>query len=401
MDGRGTRRLTASLVFLGATVLACGSGNVGATGTPASASQGVGSSAAVASPATGASPSVDLGPIPPFLAYRWIGDPRDVPVLGSSTRTGLNFSDRGFTVTGTNYGFDGILDSTAGTPSPREITLASTTTDGGCQIGDSGTYPWSISAGKTVLTIGPGVDACAARSALVPGTWARIACKNGEDGCLGDLEAGEHRSQYFAPGLADGETWKPDLGAMTYTVPSGWSNSSDWSGIFTLTPSNDYALEGPDGPTDFNYHQIMVAVDPAAVSDVSTCKRAEVTDPHPTVAALIAFLHKQSSVQVSSAHDITINGHSGAWVDLRLARSWTHSCPDSPAGLPGVDLLAQGTGGDDPWEYGLTGPERERMVFLDLGHGSRLMIVIDDTDPTKFDALVEQAMPIVASLRFH
>jgi hypothetical protein len=338
--------------------------------------------------------------LPDSLGYRWIGDPRDLPVLGQSTRTGLNFTTDQFSLTGTEYGAHGILPAKASTTDANRLQLVSTSDDGGCAIGDTGVYSWTLSSGGTVLTIEPGQDPCQARAALLPGTWARISCRNADNGCLGDLEAGEHRSQYIRPRLAPGAAYSPDLGAVTYTTPNGWSNSSDWPGLFTLTPSADYAKEGPDGPTDNSYHQIYVGVTPAAIADVATCTKAVAGDTPRTVAGLVDFIRHQPSLVSSKPNSITIDGHAGEWVDVRLTTSWKHDCPYAP-GAPTVDLLMQDHGGDDPWEYGLSGAERERLLFLDLGHDVTVFIVIDSTEADRFAPLVDTAMPIVMSMRFH
>lgn len=241
------------------------------------------------SPTTPASYAV-LEPLPASLSYRWSGDPRDVPSLGSSTRTGLNFTTNTFSLTGTEYGYEGILRATAGLSPQGELELVSTADESDCGVGDRGDYPWSLSPGATILTIQAGVDACAARAALMVGEWARIDCKIVDSGCLGDLEAGDHRSQYILPRLDPDAPYVPDLGAVTYTVPAGWSNAEDFPAEFRLTPSADYALEGNDGPTGDSYHQIFMGVAPAAIADVLTCDRATPVDSSASVSGLIGFL---------------------------------------------------------------------------------------------------------------
>ena len=397
MAREDARRFGLSVLVV-ALVAACGGGSATSsvsTPTATSTPQSPPSSSPAAEPT--AAPT--LGALPDALGYRWIGDPRDLPVLGPSTRTGLNFTTTQFSLTGTEYGSSGILRATASTTSDGNLQLVSTSNEGGCAIGSIGSYRWTLSPGGTVLTIESGPDACAARAALLPGTWARIACRNPDNGCLGDLEAGEHRSQYIVPRLAPGAPYAPDLGAVTYTTPAGWSNSSDWPGLFTLTPSPDYAKEGPDGPTDNSYHQIYIGVTPAAIADVATCAKAVAANSPRTVAGLIEFIRNQPGLVSSKPTSVTIDGHSGQWVDVHLATSWKHTCPYAPS-VPTVDLLVQDLGGDDPWEYGLSGAERERLFFIDLGHDVTVFVVIDSTEVDRFTPLVAAAMPIVESMRF-
>ena len=47
----------------------------------------------------------------------------------------------------------------------------------------------------------------------------------------------------------------------------------------------------------------------------------------------------------------------------------------------------------------MSGAEKLRLVFVDLG-GQVALIVIDSTDPDRFDDLASQAMPIVGSFKF-
>jgi len=139
---------------------------------------------ATPSPAPTASPAA----IPSALQYRWIGASRSIPLLGTSTRTALNFTATTFNLTGTEYGYGGELVSSAGLLGTDRLQFTSTVAASGCQTGDVGTYPWSLTAGGTVLTVQAGIDACTTRAAVMPGTWYRMACKATTDGCFGNLE---------------------------------------------------------------------------------------------------------------------------------------------------------------------------------------------------------------------
>jgi hypothetical protein len=41
-----------------------------------------------------------------------------------------------------------------------------------------------------------------------------------------------------------------------------------------------------------------------------------------------------------------------------------------------------------------------RLIFVDLGGGAVTLIVIDAGDPARFDALVADSMPIIATFKF-
>jgi hypothetical protein len=404
---RGPRRfpamnrfvLIAAVAVLGAALfggalLVGGGRNASPAPTPAM-------SATLASPVATAPPSsavVTGAALPASLQYRWIGEPRDIPGHGTSTRTGLNFLASSFFVTGTEYGFGAsLLNSTASDIGSGRLRLETATAAPDCAVGDVGTYAWSLSPGGTVLTVEPGTDACTARAAALPGTWYRIACTNTADGCIGELEAGTYPSQYIAPRLDIGASWAPDLGALTYTVPAGWANSSDWPNTFSLTPAADYRLEDASGPPDRNYHEIFLFTQPLAARQDAACSDT----PDPTIdrsaAGLLAWLGTLPSLSLSKALPVTIDGHRGTMVDIGLKASWKTSCPGDA--VPSAAYFTQAGDRQNAYGVGIFAGERQRLILLDLGGGDVLGIQIDSVDPSRFDELATAAMPIIES--FH
>lgn len=98
---------------------------------------------------------------------------------------------------------------------------------------------------------------------------------------------------------------------------------------------------------------------------------------------------------------ITIDGHAGQMVDVSIAPSWTQRCPEVPDRIlmlfteTGRDMT--GSGLEQP---GLWRTDKMRVVLLDLGDGDVVLIDMVARDPANFDALIDQAMPIVESLKF-
>jgi hypothetical protein len=84
-----------------------------------------------------------------------------------------------------------------------------------------------------------------------------------------------------------------------------------------------------------------------------------------------------------------------------MAASWTGTCPEVPDRIlvvfteAGRDMT--GTGREQP---GLWRTDRMRVVLLDLGDGDVLLVTIIARDPADFNALMDEAMPIVESLTF-
>ena len=333
--------------------------------------------------------------MPAALAVVWQGPPRDIPELLSSTRTRLNFEASDFWLTGDTYG-GRDFESTAAVTGPNSLELVSQVTIG-CNAGDVGEYHWSLSPKGKILTISADHDACAARAIAIAGTWyTSTACKVDPGGCLGDLEAGTFPTQYVDPKLDPGAQWNPAFGAITYSVPDGWSNSSDWPTTFKLTPSIDYAKETKDGPADGMWHQIEVFAKPAATDPA--CADTVLASVPRTVDGLMAHLTSSKSVTASAVHAITIGGHAAKWVDVALAPTWTARCPDQSK--PSSSLLVQADDPHNGWGFGLGDKERARMILVDLGSGHTGLIVIDSSDPTRFDQLATDALPIVESMKF-
>jgi hypothetical protein len=281
-------------------------------------------------------------------------------------------------------------------PTAGRLQLVTSDSTDGCTPGDTGTYAWSLSPGGTILTITSQGDACATRGLAMPGQWFRVDCTNVASGCLGNLEAGTHASQYIAPRLSPGASWAPQWGALSYTTPAGWANSADWPTSFSLTPSVDYAKETKDGVADGAWHQIDVFTNPAAVDPA--CANTLLTSVPRTIDGLMAHITSSKSLTSSPVHSITIGGHAAMWVDVSLASTWTASCPGDSK--PSNSLLAQV---DDPangWGFGLSDKERARIVLVDLGSGQTGLIVVDSGDPTRFDQLATDAMPVIESFTF-
>ena len=366
-------------------------------GAPASSPS---ASPATATPVPSAATSASRAPgapLPADLQFSWMGPSRTIEGLGSWTRTQIAFKNGLMYVTGTQVGtyLTSDVDTSTGT---MRLTLRQD--EAGCHAGDVGDYTWSLGSAKATLTMAATTDPCAARMAAFGGTWDRQDCTNTNDGCLGDLDAGTHSSQYVAPRRAVGGAWQPTWGALTYTVPAGWANSQDWPNEFSLTPSLDYAKETADGPDVGAYHEIWLVTHPSANKVTSDCRRRSVdTSVTPTVDGLLGWIANHRALSATEPTTITIDGHPGKWVDIRLASSWTTACTGG-VGKPEVTWLAYPSeSDDDSWQVGLLDKERIRLILFDLD-GQTIGILIDSSDPARFDDLVQQAMPIIQSFKF-
>lgn len=350
--------------------------------------------------ATVASPSSVAGAaIPTELQYRWIGEPRDVG-LGTSSRTGLNFTSDSYYLSGTDYGPTRLLGSLASVSDAGQITLV--TPPGGaddlCAEGDTGVYGYGLSPGGTMLHMTASREDCEARATAVAGDWYRVACKSTENACWGDLEAGTYPSQYVDPRLDPDAEWDVPFGALTFTVPDGWSNASDWPARFHLTPTSDYASWTSTGAPAESWHGVYVYARPAASGQLPTCANDIQADVARTPEALVDWISTRPGIVATEPQAITIDGHAGLWIDVEVAPDWTGRCPD--ASEPIVIIMAEATSDDAGWSWGVIRGEHQRLILLDLGDGDVVLIGIESVYPDRWDALVAEAMPIVESLRF-
>ena len=189
------------------------------------------------SPAPSASPSSALSP--EELRYTWLGEVVEAPGLPvGRDRSFLHIEP--LTVELIIAQPDFLLsDITAGDPGVLRVVSRNET--GGCTQGDVGLYDWTLSPKGTKLQLAATEDACAARRAAFEGEWERSACRNPDNNCLGDLEAGTYKSQFIGPRLDEGEPWTANYGAFSYTVPDGWANTYDFPDGYVLMRSADYA----------------------------------------------------------------------------------------------------------------------------------------------------------------
>ena len=99
------------------------------------------------------------------------------------------------------------------------------------------------------------------------------------------------------------------------------------------------------------------------------------------------------NITAPTAGEITINGRSAQWTDLRMAPSWNGTCDwfDGPI----APLMYANTGVD-----GISPTLMMRMVLVDIGHGDTVLIEISVEDPTRWESVVAEGMQIVQSMRF-
>lgn len=387
----------AIIVVIGAGAVLLGRPTASTVGAPSPIPSVIPSAAPAASaPAT---PSASTGAqLPPALQYHWISAPRVIPQDQSQPVLPLLF----VALSTISVNFDvgqAVLASAATVAAPGSLTLSLTVPGMGCTAGDIGTYTWSISPDGSTLTLAATNDACAARAAAFAGTWTRSACRDVNDTCLGAVPAGTYSSTFLDVRSASGyvRPWGA-YGQLRYTVPAGWANQSDYPPNYTLMPAVDYAGAAGD-PNGSTSHGIYLFARPAAWADTATCANKVAPGIGQTPAALAAWVASRPGVVATKPAPITVGGYPGLMLDIHLAPSWTRACPGDT--FPSAPLLLNVSGSPSDWNWGIAGTEQQRLILVDIGGGKTVAIIVDDhSTPSRFDQLVAQAMPIIATFQF-
>jgi hypothetical protein len=311
-----------------------------------------------------------------------MGDHR--AIVAPNAGTTILFGTNSIAISQANDGPTVLLASAASTIDAGRFQLDSPLAAGGCAERDSGTYGWTRSSTGRTLTITVERDDCPARAEAVSGVWWLMGCP-GDNFCLGALDAGVHQSQFITPRLDPGALWSADFGAVTYTVPDGWANDADWPGSFELVPASDLLLDGSS-----RTRQIGLNTQPTAMAQDVPCSDTPAIGVGRTVNALTTWLRTVPGLVTTAPKAISIDGHPGQWLDVRVDPGWKRTCP--PDGTrPIIAYFNPG--------IAISNVERERLVLLDLGDGDVIAIVVWTADQATFDTFIANAMPIVQSLK--
>jgi hypothetical protein len=330
--------------------------------------------------------------LPAELQHVFFGPTREIPGPGieNGNALALDISGSRFQMR-LGTGYTAFL-SRATLAAPGQLKLVSTGYVG-CQLEDEGIYPYTLSPGGSVLTIGEGTDDCAARSVAVLGEWFTAQCRNPDDECLGNLDPGTYSSHYFEPRLEI--AWAPRFGALTVTVPEGWANYADVGDVYGLTPRSDYeAFDGADcydcpGTRDV----ITVLSDPGAATE-DCLEEENVPGVGFSADGLFGWISQHRGLIVTGVEERTINGRAATSFLLETAADWTGTCGENPfVAVPIFYRL-------DGYHWALGVGAAYHVTLMDLGGGHTVAVVVDSANDDELEAFVDQAIPIIETLDF-
>ncbi|HEY6570882.1 MAG TPA: hypothetical protein VIZ22_11345 [Candidatus Limnocylindrales bacterium] len=330
------------------------------------------------------SPAGAAAPVPGELQAIWMGEHRDLvaPDAGSL----IEFRENTFAHAQSAGSSVQLLQSTAAATGDRQLRLVSAAAGDGCEQGDIGTYSWSLNPSGRNLTVTHELDACQARADAIAGDWWLMGCTTPDDNCLGALDAGTFSSQFITPRLKPGESWSPVFGALTYTVPDGWANASDWPESFELVPASELP---PIDEANRRRH-INLLTRPSAMTQDKPCSDMVEPGVGRTIDDIVTWLGTVPGLITTAPTAITIDGHPGQWLDVRLDPAWDKTC-DGGSG-PMVAYLNPG--------IAISSDERERVLLVDLGDDDVIAIAVWARDKAAFDSFIPEAMTVIESFTF-
>ena len=331
------------------------------------------------------SPSTAVAEVPTELRAMWMSGTRSITGFDADAGVSLTFTATGLSMNGALTDRPNHMVSSVEILEDNILRLVNDNVSQDCGAGDAGEYTWNLSASGQTLELSAVTDACANRLDTVPGTYWRMDCPTDEDNCLGPVDAGTYGSQFLDPFVL-GEAWSPRYGAVTYTVPGGWLNRSDFPGEFVLAP------EGAPGST-----QVAIVSDIVVSSRADNCSEDQDPDAGTTAEEIVAALPRPG-VTVSTPEAVTIGGLSGLRVDLALDPGWTTPCPWSQGRPVATLFVSRPVESDFAW--GLGADVHMRTYFLNIDEDRAILIVIETASAAEQADLVDPASQIVESFVF-
>ncbi len=373
-----------AVVAIAGVLLLTGQGQqatVGGSPSPAASAAAIASAASSAATAPSGSATRTL---PADLQHRWMGGTSGIAQAGAGTS--LLIGESSLSLTQAAVDTNVAVTASAASGSGNQLVVTTGGLRPRCAVADQGTFTWALSPSGRTLTIS-GDDACALRGGALEGTWWQMGCKDPQDDCLGLLDPGTYKSQFINVLASASAPWKPQFGAVTYTVPDGWANDADWPTIFSLSPADSFAQwtkenGSPSGITILN--------DAHASSQATPCSGKPDGHVGRTPAAIVAAMASIKGLSVGRSSPITVDGRSGLQVDLTANPSTLRPCGSDQV----VEYVASGSDG-----LAIAPQSKNRLILLDAGN-TTIAIQIS-ADKAGFDALASAAMPIVESMQFH
>ncbi|HEY3336292.1 MAG TPA: hypothetical protein VGK16_13755 [Candidatus Limnocylindrales bacterium] len=366
-------------------------GDVGPTGGTALAPSPAVSAQATAALSPSPAASSAIGGAPLALVDRWLGPTGGSGGTGQPARRAV-LDIRGVELRyGTDgHSPDGFMSSVAASGS-EELTLTSLGATSGCRTYDEGRYRWELSPAGSSLTLAVIADDCGARAAALAGRWTHTACRDAAQDCLGPIEAGTYDS------TALDLTGTGAAGQLRYTVPDGWANTIDFPTNYFLRPAADYRADPAFDGNDI-VSGIYVWAGTLAAAQPADCSGVAANGVEASADAIARHFATLPGLVVGDRGTTSLDGRSARVLDLSLDPGYAGTCPWA-SGRPFRSLITMADGGQDRGVWGLGAGARQRVFLLDVAPG-RVVSIWIESQADRFDAMAEQAAPIVSTFHF-
>ncbi len=197
------------------------------------------------------------------------------------------------------------------------------------------------------------------------------ACPNPHGGtCLGPLPAGTFTTTTFSP-------------AITYTVPTGWTNGEDLPGNFLLQLAGDARYVGIYRDANAPYK----------------CEEHPDPDVGQSVADYTRWLRRHPLLHVTKPRPVTVGGLHGVVMDISKAPGTKGKGCTFGENTGAVAFIVGGRGPASLHHVILDEPGfKERLYLLRYKRGNVAIEV--GPEGTSLDAYLREVTPIIQSLRF-
>jgi len=119
-----------------------------------------------------------------------------------------------------------------------------------------------------------------------------------------------------------------------------------------------------------------------------------------TARDLVDWIAAQPSLDVSNREPVRIGNATGFSIDVQVADSWTHTCPDTTEPFAPLLVGAPGTAVDGRFGWGVGSGFSERYIVLDVGADQPVAINIS-APHDEFEAFLPEAMRLVETFDFN
>lgn len=343
-------------------------------------------------PTSSAETSPEGSPLPDALEGTFLGP---IDAGGGPTQTArIRFLSEQFEL----QAWSGVqFLSLATSTGPNEVRILSVV-ERECDVGQEGTYTFTLSAGGNLLTL-EGDDQCAARGDAINGVvWQRSDCRTRGAFCPGIMAAGTYSSGYFEPRL-EGE-FEPRFGAFTFTVPEGWAAYADLPDIYGLTPESEYS-DFDGGSDGFECYDcpgtrdtITVLSDPGAATE-DCGEEGNVPGVGFGAEDLLGWMQSHPGLVVGDVTETRIGGFPARSFTITAASDWTGTCdPENPVIAVPVFYRV------DSYAWALIPNQGFGVTLIDIGDGHTVAVMVDVADEADLADLMAEAAPIIATFDF-